>query len=220
MNQIVGDGANVGEITDLADAIDYTDLTTNGAFGSDASWTKGTGWTIAAGVADCDGTQTAASSLSQDHSMVEGQMYKVILTVLNFVAGVLTIRIGDESSALDITANGTYTIYALCEGNSTLYLEGDADWKAEVDNVSCVLASEGWLKVGPYRDHTFHVVMTGVAIVRIEGYIDSDGTDVFLLREATASETFGADYRMRYVMARVTSVTSGSVTTHYLGFRP
>jgi len=40
-------------------------LVTNGTFDSDSDWTKGTGWSIASGVASCDGTQTADSALSQ-----------------------------------------------------------------------------------------------------------------------------------------------------------
>ena len=43
------------------------DRVTNGAFAADTDWTKGDGWSIAAGVANCDGSQTGGSNLYQSN---------------------------------------------------------------------------------------------------------------------------------------------------------
>ena len=41
------------------------ELVTNGDFATDTDWSKGTGWTISGGTANCDGSQTSGTQLTQ-----------------------------------------------------------------------------------------------------------------------------------------------------------
>jgi len=70
----------------------------NGAFAADTDWTKGTGWSIAAGVATSDASQAGDSDLEQDVAVVpllkEGESYEVEFTVSGYVAGNITPVVG------------------------------------------------------------------------------------------------------------------------------
>jgi len=59
----------------------HADLVTNGGFDADTDWTKGTGWSIGAGVATCDGTQTADTELKQTVTVTNEQWYVVSFDV-------------------------------------------------------------------------------------------------------------------------------------------
>lgn len=114
-----------------------TDLVTNGTFASDTGWTKGTGWTIAAGVADCDGTQSAASDLAQNQACTQGRTYAVTYTITRS-AGTLTPKIGGTAGTARIAA-GTYTDVIICGAGADpkLEFEADADFVGTVDAVDC-----------------------------------------------------------------------------------
>lgn len=57
------------------------ELVTNGTFDTDSDWTKGTGWSIANGVARSDGSQTGISDLEQAITLSEDIVYEVRLSV-------------------------------------------------------------------------------------------------------------------------------------------
>ena len=110
------------------------ELVTNGDFSSDASWTKGTGWTISGGTATCDGTQTGNSNLYQAPFYVAGKRYKTKLTV-NSISGTLKVFTGTAVQVLTITSAGDYEVIAL-SSSTTLYLQSTASTTVEIDNVS------------------------------------------------------------------------------------
>jgi hypothetical protein len=114
-----------------------TDLTTNGTFASDTGWTKGSGWTIAAGVASCDGTQVAASDLAQNQACTEGRTYAVTYTITRS-AGTITPKIGGTAGTARATA-GTFTDVIICGAgvDPKLEFEADADFVGTVDTVDC-----------------------------------------------------------------------------------
>lgn len=111
------------------------DVVTNGAFGSDTGWTKGTGWTIAAGVADCDGTQVAVSDLSQTPTLVDGVTYKLTFT-LTRSAGSVTPIVGGTSGTTRSSAN-TFTENIVVGATDTLVFRASEDFVGTIDNVSC-----------------------------------------------------------------------------------
>lgn len=123
-----------------------TDLITNGGFDADTDWSKTTGWTIAGGVAHCDGTQTAITYLYQPISFVAGKKYRVKFTVTNFVAGYVYGRAGDTNGTYRY-ANGTYTdeLVWLTGGNfsigASINFIGDID-DITLDQIGCVLQLE------------------------------------------------------------------------------
>tara|TARA_R110000868_G_scaffold290945_1_gene551150 strand:+ start:3839 stop:5575 length:1737 start_codon:yes stop_codon:yes gene_type:complete len=116
---------------------------TNGGFGADSDWTKGTGWTIGSGVA----TKTAgsASLLSQAQTMTAGRYYIVTYTITR-TAGSITPQFagGSTVSGTARSTSGTFTdIMTVVSGNNTLQLSADASFAGTVDNVSLKELSAG-----------------------------------------------------------------------------
>jgi len=114
------------------------DLVTNGTFDADTDWTKGTGWSIGSGVASSDGTQEGASNLSQDVGFATGNQYVLIYTVSNYSAGTVRIFAGAGGTGTTRSANGTYTETLTATTNSILYVQANADFVGDVDNVIAV----------------------------------------------------------------------------------
>lgn len=121
------------------------DLVTNGTFDTDSDWAKGTGWTIAAGVADCDGTQVSDTVLDQVcTSGVTTDMYKVTYTATRS-AGRIRIYLGANGWAHSYayqawqSAGGTFTVYLRPaeDGTNTdkVLLVADSDFVGTIDNV-------------------------------------------------------------------------------------
>jgi hypothetical protein len=110
------------------------DAVSNGGFGSDTVWTKGTGWSIAAGVASCDGTQVADTDLTQDITSTDGESYEVTYTVSNYTAGNVTAVVGDNEGT-DRSANGTYVETIISGAGSDIDIRGDLDFVGDIDDV-------------------------------------------------------------------------------------
>ena len=68
------------------------ELITNGDFATDSDWNKGVGWSIAGGVAVCDGTQAAASQLYQLQTFTINKLYRVTYTI-TVTAGSVSARL-------------------------------------------------------------------------------------------------------------------------------
>ena len=110
-------------------------LVVNGQFLADTDWTKGTGWTIANGVADCDGVQVAASSLLQAITFVPTNSYRVSFRINVVSAGDVTPVVGDTDGTARSTV-GTFTEIIIAGVGSDFELEADALFVGEIDNVS------------------------------------------------------------------------------------
>lgn len=110
------------------------DLVTNGGFGADTDWTKGTGWTIGSGVASITATGSP-SNLSQNIGLVTGRIYQVTVTA-TVSAGGVAIYAGIGGASFPIFASGTYTRQLQAAGNATLYLQAGATFTGTIDNVS------------------------------------------------------------------------------------
>jgi len=129
---------------------DGIELVTNGSFANDTSWTKGTGWTISGGAANCDGSQTSTSDLYQSITLTSGESYKVVYTVSDRTAGTVTPMVGGTAGTA-VSANGTYreTIVAGSDGKITF--RADADFTGKIDDVS--VQKIGALKISsPYTE--------------------------------------------------------------------
>lgn len=126
---------------------DMTDVVTNGAFDTDVSWTKGTGWTIDAAnsnKAESDGSQTAASLLSQTPTLglalVEGVSYTLVFTTTRS-AGTITASVGGTAGTTRSTAN-TFTEVIVAGATGVLSFSADADFIGSVDTVTCIPVSD------------------------------------------------------------------------------
>jgi hypothetical protein len=127
-----------GGVATTLDALDDvnlgTDLVSNGDFATDTIWTKGTGWTIAAGV----GSHAAgtASDIEQTVSITEDTYYRVAFDVANRTAGSVTPVVGGTSGTA-ISANGTDNRETIRAGATTvLAFSATSDFDGDIDNVT------------------------------------------------------------------------------------
>lgn len=117
-------------------AAEAGDKVVNGTMASDTVWTKGTGWTIASGVA----TKAAgtASALGQAITLAAGGVYRVEFAVTAYTAGTVRARLtgGAAVQGTARSATGTY-VETITAGAAptTLELYGDAAFAGSVDNV-------------------------------------------------------------------------------------
>jgi len=95
-----------------------TELIINGDFATDSDWSKGAGWTISGGKANCNGTN---SPLDQS-SISSSKTYKV-----NF----------SSNEILSITSDGEYEAYGTAD-SSLFRLRSQGGFIGSVDNVSVV----------------------------------------------------------------------------------
>jgi hypothetical protein len=111
-------------------------------------WSLDSGWSIGDGVASCDGTSNAA--IYQNIGGVLDTVYKIELTISNYVSG--TLQIGGSSRNLEASANGIFTHYRTWTSDPTLYLKsksGDG-FNGSIDNVSVkqVDPNDDWEQFG------------------------------------------------------------------------
>lgn len=85
-------------------------LIVNGTFAADTDWTKGTGWTIAAGVAS-KAVTGSATLLSQALTLVPGATYRATYTVSAYASGTVNAQLQGSTvvAGPDRSANGTYS---------------------------------------------------------------------------------------------------------------
>ncbi len=115
--------------------LDNPELAVNGDFADATTWTLGTGWSIANGVASCDGSQVGDSDLEESITMVVGTQYVVEYTLKNVTAGAITALLGTAAGTAR-GANGTFTETLTHAGAGTLFLRADASFVGDVDDVS------------------------------------------------------------------------------------
>ena len=163
---------------------------TNGGFGADSDWTKGTGWTIGSGVA----TKAAgsASLLSQAQTMTAGRYYIVTYTITR-TAGSITPQFagGSTVSGTARSTSGTFTdIMTVASGNNTLQLSADASFAGTVDNVSLKELSAG--------NHAYQTTSASRPTLQTTGglwYLSFDGSDDSLVTNAVDFNTWTQETR-------------------------
>ena len=109
----------------------------NGDFATDSNWTKGTGWSISGGTANCIG---GAGSLNLTQVALEiGKTYTVTYTVSNYSAGTIHPIMGGWTHGTYQSSNGTYTEVISnnhASANTTFYMQGKSGFVGSIDNVS------------------------------------------------------------------------------------
>ena len=119
---------------------------TNGDFATDSNWTKGTGWSISGGVANCDGTNAALlfQSLS---GTTTNDTFKVTYTISDYISGSVFVGFGSGLSQPNGTtrnANGTYTEYLTKTSVSTSFGFKSISFIGSIDNVSVKEVGQDW----------------------------------------------------------------------------
>ena len=134
---------NNGDFSELG-----SELVINGTFDTDSNWSKGTGWSISGGSANCDGTQTGSTNLhnSTDIGIVNNKFYKVVYTISNYVSGSIRIKVGNTGFGVYHTSNGTYTQYlkAVVTTFPRAQFNADANFIGSIDNVSVKEVAQNW----------------------------------------------------------------------------
>jgi uncharacterized protein (TIGR02145 family) len=133
---------NVIPEVQLAAATEKITVADDRDFTSDTGfWTKGTGWTISGGTANCDGSQAAASDLARAALITSSRWHKVVFTVSGRTSGTITPVLGTALGAA-ISADGTYTRYIYAD-NTNVAFRADADFIGSIDDVS--IQELGWV---------------------------------------------------------------------------
>jgi hypothetical protein len=109
------------------------ELFTNTGFDSDTDWTKGSGWSIAGGVAVK--AAGANSELSQNPTLTANAWHRSHFTIPRYVAGQVRPKVGNVNGTYR-AALGTYTEYLLPTSTATSGVQTTGLYNGDVDNVS------------------------------------------------------------------------------------
>ncbi len=118
----------------------------NGTFDTDTIWTKGAGWTIAAGAGTATGAISTALSQTAAYTIQAGVLYTVKYTVTRAAGGVIA-SVGGVSGT-ERTADGTYTETILAGSTQTIAFTGNA-FTGTVDAISVKAANGKGFEIQP-----------------------------------------------------------------------
>jgi len=132
-----------------------SELVTNGDFATDSNWTKGTGWSISGGSANCDGSQSSNSGLVQQNGilgvsldLVVGRTYKMEFNIVVSSGFITNIEVGGNYKYPGLSSSGTYTFYFTpTSTNDRITFTASSSFIGSIDNVS--------VKEGLTGDFTF-----------------------------------------------------------------
>jgi len=118
----------------------------NGTFSADDEWTKGTGWTIAAGVAKkAAGT---AASLDQDIGVLpNGTVYHLIYTIPTIGDGALTPYIGGVAGTARYHAGTFEETIISSAGNQFIKFLGSSTLSGTLDNITIYVPDFGGVTI-------------------------------------------------------------------------
>lgn len=165
---LIGNPRGLG-LYEWAQAYAAPELVTNGSFAVDANWTKGTGWTIGAGVAL--GTPGFASLLEQQLEL-EPASYFLLEFDVTGSAGTVTPRLGTTAIGAAISANGRYR-RIFPTGSGTLNFSKDASFAGTIDNVSVTQMLE-MVTIPNAPTQNSCMIVTAEDMIMVGGTIDED----------------------------------------------
>ena len=119
-------------------------LITNGDFATDSDWTKGTGWSISGGSANCDGSQSGNADLIQGISTIAGKQYKISYTISNYSDGNIKVRLSSGNTTSTQSSNGTFTEIITAAISGGFRLRGNDTFIGSIDNCSVVEVGQDW----------------------------------------------------------------------------
>jgi hypothetical protein len=187
-----GDFSQIGseEVTDGDFSQIGSELITNGDFATDTNWTKGTGWSISGGSANCDGTQTSETNLIQTNlPLGTNKIFKIEFELKNYQAGELIYVNLTGTGILEfenINVNGTYVAYSgLSTGDNFITFRANADFIGSIENVSVKEVGQDWT----FGTDGVNITDNGVRIV-------SDGAYQRVTQYSIL--TVGKNYKIQY----------------------
>ena len=131
-----------------AAASEPSEFITNGSFAVDANWTKGAGWSIAAGVATQDGS-SPTGALSQNFgaltaALINGNDYVLAFDLTNALSGTVTAvlggGVGSQGLYGDTGAGAISVPFTATDARTTISFRSPDEVEISVDNVSIMPA--------------------------------------------------------------------------------
>ena len=124
----------------------------NGSFDTDTKWTKGTGWSISGGSANCDGTQSGNTFIKQQGGIlganidfVVGKTYKVNFDVVVTSGHIANIEVASGYDSNAIATSGNHTTYITAVStNDRFTITANPDFNGSIDNVSVKEVGQNW----------------------------------------------------------------------------
>ena len=151
--------------SDIENGSPYANIVQNGTFDTDSDWTKGTGWSIANGLASCDGSQSSSSLFYQNLGSLSGKTINISFTLSNYSAGHLTTAFFGASGTLDqqVSANGNYSfdIYIESGHNGNTGFTANSSFVGSIDNVTLQEVNtglQGYWKMGDGTNDEYPVI--------------------------------------------------------------
>ena len=151
--------------SDIENGSPYANIVQNGTFDTDSDWTKGTGWSIANGLASCDGSQSSSSLFYQNLGSLSGKTINISFTLSNYSAGHLTTAFFGASGTLNkqVSANGDYSfdIYIESGHNGNTGFTANSSFVGSIDNVTIAEVNtglQGYWKMGDGTNDEYPVI--------------------------------------------------------------
>lgn len=194
-----------------------SELVTNGDFATDSDWTKGTGWSISGGKANCDGSQTGNTLLYQNVGHSANKTYLLTFTISNYSSGQIDFAL-DSPFGGTTSGNGDYQVTLQPTSGGNFIIRANSTFIGSIDNVSVKEATN----IG---DFDFSRSSSGTR-VNSEGLIEemsanvprldySDGSCASLLLEGQSTNlvTYSEDYSHSSWTKVNASVSSNTTTS-------
>jgi len=198
----------------------------NGDFATDTDWTKGTGWSISGGTANCDGTQTSNSEFKTTVGIaVQGVQVTFSFEVKNYSAGTLNATL-EGTGTLDfsgINANGVYSTTATSSDPlPKVTFTASSDFIGSIDDVSVIQSTANGL-VTTWYDQSGNgnnatqataanqpkIVSSGTLVTENgKAALDFDGTDDALETSGYIVQLSANDATV-FAVRSVTSISGG-----------
>lgn len=124
---------------------DNLNIVLNGTFDSDTIWTKGAGWTIAAGVAAAAGALNTAISETPATLLKPGVSYSVTYTITRS-AGSIAPSLGG-TAGVSRSASGTYTETIVAGSSNALIAFTGTGFTGTLDNVSVKTTVDSFITI-------------------------------------------------------------------------
>ena len=214
-NSFVGSITNISiiEITDDTnlprinyEGFSYQDVLgseqiSNGSFDTDTNWTKGIGFSISGGSANCDGTQSSNTFLKQQGGIlganidfVVGKTYKVNFDIIVTSGQISNVEVASGYDSNNITTSGNHTTYITAVStNDRFTITANPDFIGSIDNVSVkeylgqsVIPNSGcgsWLfepqstNLVPYSEDFSNSYYAKSSVTLTSGFLAPDGSN-------------------------------------------
>jgi hypothetical protein len=180
----------VQEVSNGSFSQEGVQLVTNGDFATDTDWSKGTGWSISGGSANCDGTQTSATNLIQSSlALGTGKIFKIEFELKDYQAGELIYVNLTGTGILEfenINANGTYVAYSgLSTGDNFITFRADADFIGSIDNCSVREVGQDWTLGTGISIGSNEAIFTGISGQYLSQHMLTTGKSYKLVFDVT-----------------------------------